>query len=166
MKASLVLLLALTSAVVGSTAPTRIARLPAEHKRMPQNSKRSSKECNGYSELCAKKYSDVAFATTHNSYAYGDNIAANQNHDIKKQLDAGVRAFMLDIHLQSSRKLGRRDATLIGASNPAPAATGSASGSSSSDPYLCHTTCMLLNDGPMVDELKNFKTFMDANPNE
>ncbi|KAJ1955161.1 hypothetical protein EC988_002038 [Linderina pennispora] len=25
---------------------------------------------------------------------------------------------------------------------------------------------MLLNDGPMVDELKNFKTFMDANPNE
>ncbi|KAJ1944405.1 hypothetical protein FBU59_002609 [Linderina macrospora] len=165
MKTGILLFLAFTSAVLGSTAPQRIARVPDAHQRVPRYSKRSDKECNGYTDLCSKKYSDVAFPTTHNSYAHGDNIAANQNNDIKAQLDAGVRAFMLDIHLQSSVKLSKRDVTLAGASSAATT-TPSGSSSSSSDPYLCHTTCLLLNAGPMVNELKNFKTFMDANPNE
>ncbi|KAJ2695268.1 hypothetical protein H4R19_005851, partial [Coemansia spiralis] len=70
--------------------------------------------CNGYSELCGRKFSDVAYATTHNSYAVGDNIAANQNKNIRQQLDSGVRGFMLDLHKLDS--------------------------GSSNDPYLCHTS--------------------------
>src|SRR5690606_33127932 len=54
--------------------------------------------CNGYEELCSKRFSEVCFATTHNAYAFGSSIAANQVNDIPTQLKDGVRGFMLDIH--------------------------------------------------------------------
>ncbi|PIA15092.1 PLC-like phosphodiesterase [Coemansia reversa NRRL 1564] len=105
-----------------------------------QQRRSDSKSCNGYGELCSKRFNEVAYATTHNSYAYGDNIAANQNKDIRQQLDDGIRGFMLDLY-----KLGS------GTSN---------------EPYLCHTSCTLLNGGKLVDALKDFKTFLDANKGE
>ncbi|KAJ2761757.1 hypothetical protein IWQ56_002165 [Coemansia nantahalensis] len=96
--------------------------------------------CNGYSELCGRAYSEVAYATTHNSYAVGDNIAANQNKNIRQQLDDGVRGFMLDLHKLDS--------------------------GSSAEPYLCHTSCTLLNAGKLVDALGDFRTYLAANPRE
>ncbi|KAJ2729865.1 hypothetical protein IW152_005471 [Coemansia sp. BCRC 34962] len=103
---------------------------------------RAVQACNGFSQLCDKTFDRVAYPTTHNSYAYGDNIAANQNVDIQTQLNAGIRGFMLDLH----------------AANGATAAT--------SEPYLCHASCVLLNDGLLVNELKRFKAFLDGNANE
>ncbi|KAJ2803848.1 hypothetical protein H4S07_004370 [Coemansia furcata] len=128
--------------VVGA-APVRLSR-PAIVGRRQSNGlhRRATQACNGHTELCNRTFDKVAFSTTHNSYAYGDSLAANQNFDIKTQLSAGVRGFMLDLHPASG----------------ATVATG--------DPYLCHTLCLLLNDGPLVDELKRFKTFLDANANE
>ncbi|KAJ2816633.1 hypothetical protein IWW50_006430 [Coemansia erecta] len=96
--------------------------------------------CNGYSELCDKGFDKVAYATTHNSYATGDNIAANQNKDIRQQLDSGIRGFMLDLFKLDSDPMA--------------------------DPYLCHSSCVLLNAGKLVDTLKYFKTFLDKNKNE
>ncbi|KAJ2119602.1 hypothetical protein GGH12_005045 [Coemansia sp. RSA 1822] len=96
--------------------------------------------CNGYSELCDKGFDRVAYPTTHNSYATGDNIAANQNKNIRQQLDDGIRGFMLDLYKLDSDPM--------------------------SDPYLCHTSCVLLNDGKLVDALKDFKTFLDDNHDE
>ncbi|KAJ2157304.1 hypothetical protein GGF46_004600 [Coemansia sp. RSA 552] len=97
-------------------------------------------ECNGYKELCDRGLDKVAFATTHNSYATGDNIAANQNRNIRQQLDDGIRGFMLDLHKLDSDPM--------------------------SDPYLCHSSCALLSAGPLVNTLRDFKTFMDKNENE
>ncbi|KAJ2613078.1 hypothetical protein H4S08_002406 [Coemansia sp. RSA 1365] len=105
-----------------------------------QQRRGDSNSCNGYGELCSKRFNEVAYATTHNSYAHGDNIAANQNKDIRQQLDDGIRGFMLDLY-----KLGS---------------------GSSNEPYLCHTSCTLLNGGKLVDALKDFKTFLDANKRE
>ncbi|KAJ2078908.1 hypothetical protein H4R24_004140 [Coemansia sp. RSA 988] len=128
--------------VVGSkrqATEAMLARTPRpavyHHQRRSDSS-----SCNGYSELCSKRFNEVAYATTHNSYAHGDNIAANQNKDIRQQLNDGIRGFMLDLY-----KLGS---------------------GSSDDPYLCHTSCTLLNGGKLVDALKDFKTFLDANKNE
>ncbi|CAG8738684.1 6884_t:CDS:2, partial [Racocetra fulgida] len=45
--------------------------------------------CNGYAELCNRTYSEVAFAATHNSYAYSVNPASNQYYDIPTQLKDG-----------------------------------------------------------------------------
>lgn len=49
-----------------------------------------------------KNYTEVCFPTTHNSFNYligpKQFIYPNQRYDIPKQLEDGVRAFMIDIH--------------------------------------------------------------------
>ena len=57
--------------------------------------------CNGYPELCDRRLDQVAFATSHNSMGAGDNpgwLFPNQNKSIPKQLEDGVRAFLIDVH--------------------------------------------------------------------
>ncbi|KAF9935036.1 hypothetical protein FBU30_008529 [Linnemannia zychae] len=98
--------------------------------------------CNGYAELCSRTYDKVAFATAHNAYAFNPpgGLATNQVNSISTQLKDGVRAFMLDAYNTPS-------------GNP-------------NDIQLCHTTCQLLDGGPLSATLKIIKSFMDANPNE
>jgi hypothetical protein len=55
--------------------------------------------------LLAKKYNEVAYATTHNSYAiFGIIAAANHFKPIKTSLENGVRALMLDVHFSDNTK--------------------------------------------------------------
>ncbi|CAG8569907.1 7270_t:CDS:2, partial [Cetraspora pellucida] len=96
--------------------------------------------CNGYAELCNKPYSSVSFVATHNSYAYGTAIAANQYYNISTQLNDGVRVFLLAV-----------------LKNPDP---------TKSDIELCHTSCELLDAGTVADTLKNITTFLQNNPND
>ncbi|KAJ3342650.1 hypothetical protein HDU93_001630 [Gonapodya sp. JEL0774] len=80
-----------------------------------------------------------AFPGTHNSYAVGDALAANQKKDIKTQLADGIRMFELDLHWKAGVV------------------------------ELCHTQCdnlLFLDAGPLSSALTVFKTFLDANPNE
>jgi hypothetical protein len=57
-------------------------------------------ECNGSLALCARRFDEVSYATTHNAMSNAaDNwVNPNQNVGITAQLDAGVRGLMLDIH--------------------------------------------------------------------
>ena len=57
-------------------------------------------ECNGSIELCARRYDEVAYATTHNAMSNAEDgwQSPNQNVAIDRQLAAGVRALMLDVH--------------------------------------------------------------------
>ena len=57
-------------------------------------------QCNGYQILCEKKYNEVAYLTTHNSYNSvedGFNFP-NQNLNITSQLNSGVRGLMIDVY--------------------------------------------------------------------
>ncbi|KAF9909838.1 hypothetical protein BX616_011044 [Lobosporangium transversale] len=96
--------------------------------------------CNGYAGLCAKTYDQVAYPTTHNAYAYqpADALALNQHNDIPTQLGDGIRAFMLDAYKST---------------NP-------------NDIQLCHTSCNLLDAGPLSKVLSQIKSFLDDNKNE
>ncbi|KAF9378217.1 hypothetical protein CPB97_009715 [Podila verticillata] len=98
--------------------------------------------CNGYSALCAKPYNQLVSACTHNAYAFNPlgGLATNQVNDIPTQLNDGIRAFMLDAYNLPS-----------GATN---------------DIQLCHSTCVLLDGGPLSKTLGQIKSFMDKNPNE
>ncbi|KAG0327206.1 hypothetical protein BGZ99_008187 [Dissophora globulifera] len=98
--------------------------------------------CNGYPELCSRTYNNVTFATAHNAFAYTPpgGVATNQDNDILTQMKDGIRAFMLDAY-------------------PTPS-------NNSKDIELCHTSCSLLDAGPLTKLLAQIKTFMDANPNE
>jgi hypothetical protein len=56
-------------------------------------------------KLLAKNYSDVAFATTHNSFAiFGSVVQGNQFKSIEQSLELGVRALMLDVHFSDDTK--------------------------------------------------------------
>jgi hypothetical protein len=58
--------------------------------------------CNGNPKLCNKKYNEVAFATTHNSFNHGGGGVSytfpNQQFGLTKQMEDGVRALMLDVY--------------------------------------------------------------------
>ncbi|KAG0322469.1 hypothetical protein BGZ99_003337 [Dissophora globulifera] len=97
--------------------------------------------CNGYAELCAKTYDQVSYATTHNAYASNTGaLAANQDNNISIQLKDGIRALMLDAYNTSTNDPNEIE--------------------------LCHTSCSLLDAGPLTKTLGQIKAFLDANPNE
>ncbi|KAF8961690.1 hypothetical protein BGZ46_001305 [Entomortierella lignicola] len=96
--------------------------------------------CNGYAGLCSKTYDVVTYATTHNAYSYTPPgaLALNQDNNIPIQLGDGIRALMLDAYQSNN----------------------------TNDIELCHTSCSLLDAGPLSKVLAQIKTFMDTNPNE
>jgi hypothetical protein len=56
--------------------------------------------CNGAPELCDRRYDEVSYATTHNamSNAQDSFTLPNQQYDVTRQLEDGVRGLMLDTH--------------------------------------------------------------------
>src|SRR5204862_4035662 len=57
--------------------------------------------CNGSAALCDRTLDQVIFATSHNSMGGADNAGwmfPNQNASIERQLEDGVRGFLIDAH--------------------------------------------------------------------
>lgn len=107
--------------------------------------RQGARVCNGAVELCARRYDEVAYPTTHNAFAAISEgwTFANQTPGIAQQLEDGVRGLMLDVW-----------------NFPA----------GSHDTWLCHGTCQLgatpgLRE-PLVDGLVRIRTFLDAHPAE
>ena len=96
--------------------------------------------CNGFEQLCDRSYSDVVYATTHNSMSNKDAhwVSPNQIHGIPQQLQDGIRGFMLDTHYDEENNNALS---------------------------LCHGDCMF-GKIDLVEALGYFKTFLDTNPNE
>jgi hypothetical protein len=71
--------------------------------------------CNGYEALCDRRFDEVVFPTAHNAMSNADDgwVAANQQHGMKRQLEDGIRAMLLDTY------------SYLGTT------------------YLCHTSCLL-----------------------
>ncbi|KAK5273053.1 hypothetical protein LTR99_002446 [Exophiala xenobiotica] len=80
--------------------------------------------CNGHSQFCQRKYSNITQVAAHNSpFVRSGNLAANQVLDVTTQLNDGIRMLQFQAHLVNG--------TL----------------------YLCHTSCDLLNVGTLQDYL-------------
>ncbi|KAJ1962779.1 hypothetical protein GGI12_002444 [Dipsacomyces acuminosporus] len=87
-------------------------------------------------------------------------VTAHTTRTIQQQLDDGIRAFMLDVVRPSSVSgfwdkveawfhkvfLGKTDTI--------------------DKIHLCHQSCDFIDKGPLVDTLKTFTSFLDANPRE
>ncbi len=58
--------------------------------------------CNGHPELCGRSYDAVTFPMTHNAMSSEEEewIAPNQGFGLWRQLEDGVRGFMLDVYEQ------------------------------------------------------------------
>jgi hypothetical protein len=63
-------------------------------------SSQSFAQCNGFPELCDKRYDEVAYLTTHNAFNAGDEGFSFPDHNfgLTDQMEYGVRGLMLDVY--------------------------------------------------------------------
>ncbi|ESZ98480.1 hypothetical protein SBOR_1142 [Sclerotinia borealis F-4128] len=92
--------------------------------------------CNGYAELCGRKWSNISEIGTHDSAFVGELPTENQDIDVTAQLNAGIRFLQAQTHY------------FFGVLT------------------LCHTSCFELDAGPAVNYLSDIKTWLDSNPND
>lgn len=94
-------------------------------------------QCNGHSELCDKRYDEVAYVTTHNAYNSEEEGLQFPNHTlgIAQQLNDGVRGFMLDVYEDGGEVIQYHSFAALGTV-------------------------------PLLDDLQVIKNFMESNPNE
>lgn len=99
--------------------------------------------CNGSADLCARPYDFTVFATTHNAMSNAEDgwIGPNQAWNVAHQLDAGVRALMLDLHLWDNDE------------------------TEPESPWLCHGEC-LFGNRRLSDALVELRDWLVANPRE
>lgn len=95
--------------------------------------------CNGHVALCGRRFDEVVFPMTHNSFSAKEagfsQINANQVHPVATQLADGVRGLMLDVELSGEEVI------------------------------LCHGPC-LLGQLSHVDILADIADFLADNPRE
>lgn len=61
-------------------------------------------KCNGFKELCNRRYNEVAYAATHNSQSDKEADVQNQDLPIKEQLDQGIRALKVHVWYDQDSK--------------------------------------------------------------
>lgn len=94
----------------------------------------SNVKCNGYTEFCDRKYSNVTYVVAHNSpFHIRNNAASNQLFDVTTQLDDGVRGLQSETHYVNDTV------------------------------FLCHTSCDELNAGTLEAYLVKVKSWLDSN---
>lgn len=96
----------------------------------------TAQNCNGFAELCDRKYSEVTFAAAHNAAFVGTGPSHNQFDYPEAQFDRGVRYFTTQTH--------DKDGTI----------------------EQCHSECFLLDVGPFSEIIVSIKNKLDANPRE
>jgi hypothetical protein len=92
--------------------------------------------CNGYAELCDRKYSEVVFAAAHNAAFVGRTPAHNQFAYPENDMDQGIRYLTTQLHIVDG------------------------------EIRQCHSDCALLDVGPFSEILVSIKTWLDAHPRE
>ncbi len=143
--------------------------------------------CNGSVAACDLRLNEAVFAGTHNSFSAADSpgwFISNQRHTIERQLEDGIRLFLIDPHWGVEDAQGRvrtdfdaeqRDRNRVASSLPPKilAAAERLGGSlglraeegGEPEVFLCHSVCEL-GAGRMVDELGVIRDFLDENPGE
>ncbi len=100
--------------------------------------------CNGAPQLCDRRFDQVAYACAHNAMSNADEawLVPNQRHGLVAQLDDGVRAFMIDVHLYNGDDAQWQGKTM-----------------------LCHGSCDLGTE-LLATALTKIRTWLDAHPHE
>jgi hypothetical protein len=92
----------------------------------------AAQACNGHSELCSRKYSNVTQIGSHDSAFVGTLLTDNQHLSVTDQLNRGIRFLTVQTHEWSN--------TI----------------------QVCHTSCVELNVGTFKSYLTTIKSWLDA----
>lgn len=86
-----------------------------------ENGGELTEPCNGHTSLCNKRFDEVVYPCTHNSFAaeeYGFGVLNwNQLSGLTTQLEDGVRCMMLDVYEQNGERVlchGGKDLCFLG----------------------------------------------------
>jgi hypothetical protein len=91
--------------------------------------------CNNYPEFCSRKYSNITEVSAHNSpFVKAGNAAANQEWNVITQLNNGIRLLQGQIHFVNGT------------------------------PHFCHTSCNILDAGPITDYLGTVYRWVSTHP--
>ncbi|KAK1836258.1 PI-PLC X domain-containing protein 1 [Podospora conica] len=97
----------------------------------------NTRPCNGYPEFCNRKYSNITVVGAHNSpFVRAGSAAANQQLDVIHQLNDGVRFLQAQIQWPKN----------------------------GTEPHFCHSTCDLLDAGPITEWLTTVKDWVADHP--
>lgn len=132
-----------------ATSTSSLTLLSGNHTRLSNNSTSNAtstatstssppvntQPCNNYPEFCARKYSNITMVAAHNSpFVQPGSVAANQALKVEDQLNDGIRMLQFQTHYTNN--------TI----------------------YLCHTTCELLNVGPLEDYFVTVTKWLRTHP--
>ena len=91
--------------------------------------------CNNYPEFCSRKYGNITEVSAHNSpFVKSGNAAANQALPVTTQLNDGIRLLQGQMHFVNST------------------------------PHFCHTSCDVLDAGPITEYLSTVKDWVSQHP--
>jgi hypothetical protein len=91
--------------------------------------------CNNYPEFCSRQYSNITEVSAHNSpFDIPNNVASNQHFDVTTQLNDGIRLLQAQMHFVNGT------------------------------PHFCHTTCTLLDAGPITIWLTEVYDWVSTHP--
>jgi hypothetical protein len=146
--------------------------------------------CNGETSLCDLRLDQVMFPGTHNSMSsslYPGFLFGEQLDTIKGQLDAGIRALLIDTHygIPSTLRLPGSDTPMVLTDRAAElrqpagdtvdpavarraaklAARAPKAANAKRDIYLCHNYCEL-GAVPFSSALADVKQFLDTHPDD
>ena len=137
--AALLSLLAITEAT--PQAFTSSSAVAPSASATQASSPSSTAACNNSPDLCNRNYNNITHMGTHNAAFLRDSTTSfstsgNQFYNATVSLDAGIRLLQAQVHNVN----------------------GTA--------RLCHSSCSLLDAGPLVDWLSEINTWMGRNPND
>ena len=115
--------------------------LPAALRGVLAQNSTSGTACNNSPQLCDRRYDLVTYLGAHDSMflrddSTGFSSSGNQFYNSTVQLSAGVRLLQGQIQTKGNAL------------------------------HLCHTSCDLLDAGPLSTWLSDVRSWMDSNPNE
>lgn len=149
---------------------TLLVLLPLLFRLFSPEARTARLACNGHVELCDRRANEVAYVATHNAMSISDYGWLWPSHDgtIADQLDAGVRALLIDTHYADTL-----DTIAAALSQLPPAAQEVARNaidagdfkSKGDGSYLCHMACGL-GARALTDTLNEIAAFMEQNPRE
>lgn len=97
----------------------------------------NTQPCNNHVELCTRKYGNITEVGAHNSpFVRPGNSGSNQELDVTHQLNDGIRFLQAQIQFPEN----------------------------GTEPHFCHTSCDLLDAGPITKWLTEVRRWVDSHP--